>query len=177
MESTIMSKLRETLTQWNGKTAGRMADLLARASEQVDEGEARDTILKALNVMSFFPSLVTLIINLTFDARVPFMRKFQIAMIIAFMLSPGEVILNTLMGPLAYLDDAVLILYMLFLTAQMIGALGEDVIRDNWIGDPAQADELVKTAASLGQFLGTRITVDQAEAVLRVARGNEGHLV
>ena len=165
----INEKLREGLEKFNDKTAARMADLLARASEQVDEEEAKETIRNALNIISFLPSFLTFIVNLCTDSRVPFIKKFQIGVIIAYMFSPGEAILDALAGPIAYLDDAVLILYTVFLVAQLIGELGEDVIRDNWIGDPAQADELVRAAEGIGKFLGMRVSMDQAREVLQPA--------
>jgi len=165
----VNDRLREALNEFNAKAATRLADLLARASEKVDEAEARDNIKNVMNVISFLPSILNLAVNLALDPRVPFMKKFQIGVIVAYMISPGEALLDALAGPVAMLDDAVLTLYIVFLVAQLIGSLGEDVIRDNWIGDPGHADELVKAAKSLGKFLGTRVTVDQASDMLQPA--------
>jgi hypothetical protein len=162
MRAKINEKMREALKNMNGGAADGIADLLARASERVDEAEAREAALSALNVLSFLPGVAALSVNLALDSRVPFIKKFQLGIIIAYLVSPGEALINALAGPVAYLDDAVLILYIVFLVAQMVGSLGEDVIRDNWIGDPAQADELVKAADALGKFLGMRISAIQA---------------
>jgi|DewCreStandDraft_4_1066084.scaffolds.fasta_scaffold05047_4 uncharacterized membrane protein YkvA (DUF1232 family) len=167
--SSVNDRLRQSLNEFNEKAAMRLADLLARASEKVDEEEARGNIKNVLNVISVLPSILNLAVNLVFDPRVPFMKKFQIGVIVAYMISPGEALIDALAGPVAYLDDAVLTLYIVFLVAQLIGSLGEDVIRDNWIGDPAHADELVKAAKALGGFLGTRVTVDQARDMLQPA--------
>ena len=165
----VNQRMRDALNDFNDRAATRLADLLARVSEKVDEDDTRENIRNVLNVISFLPSILNLVVNLALDPRGPFMKKFQIGVIVAYMISPGEALIDALAGPVALLDDAVLTLYIIFLIAQLIGSLGEDVIRDNWIGDPAQADELVKAAKSLGNFLGTRVTVDQAQDMLQPA--------
>lgn len=163
MKDKINEKMREALRKLNSGAADGIADLLARASERVDEDEAREAVLSVMNVLSFVPGIAALAVNLAVDSRVPFIKKFQLGIVIAYLVSPTEALINALAGPVAYLDDAVLILYIVFLIAQIIGSLGDDVIRDNWIGDPAQADELVKAANALGKFLGMRIAGIGAE--------------
>jgi hypothetical protein len=166
--ATINDKLREALEKFNAGAADKIADVLARMSEKVDEDEARNAVRDVLKVASFVPGIITLAVNLTLDPRVSFIKKFQIGIVIAYMVSPGEALIDALAGPVAYLDDALLSLYIVFLVAQMIGSLGDDVIRDNWIGDPAHADELVRAAASLGKFLGARIALDQADGIVKM---------
>lgn len=163
----IKDGMRDALNRFNDAAADKLADLLARTSEKVDEAEARDTIRGVLGAASFAPGLAALIVNLLLDPRVSFMRKFQIGVVAAYMVSPGEALLDALAGPVAYLDDALLTLYVVFLVAQLIGELSEDVIRENWIGEPAQADELVNAANAVGKFLGSRVALDGVTSAIQ----------
>jgi len=169
MPNVINEKIREALEKFNDKAAERLASLLAMASEKVDETEAKETLLSALNVMSFFPGIIMLLLNLVVDSRVPMMQKLNLALLIAYMAVPDDAALVALVGPVAFLDDTVVLLYALFLLAQMIGSLSEDVIRDNWVGDPKQADELVKAAGALGAFLGMRLPLERAQDLVAAA--------
>ena len=169
MNSEISEKIRRALEKFHGNTAERLSSLLTEAFQKVDREQAREIILKAMNVMAFFPAIVLLIANLVIDARVPLLQKLNIALLIAWIIVPDDPALLALIGPAAYLDDTVILLYAIFLVAQLIGTLSEEVIRDNWVGDLAQADELVKAAAALGNFLGSRITLDQTQAIIQSA--------
>jgi len=169
MPNVVNEKIREALEKFNSKTAERLASLLAMASEKVDEGEAKQAMLSAMNVASFLPGIVVLLLNLVVDSRVPFMQKLNLALLIAYMAVPDDAALVALVGPVAFLDDTVVLLYALFLIAQMIGSLNEEVIRDNWVGDPKQADELVKAAGALGAFLGMRLPLDRAQDLVPAA--------
>lgn len=168
MTSAISAKIREALAKFNDDSAARLGELLAKSFEKVEEEKARDTVRAAMNVMSFLPSLILLITNLTIDMRVPLLQKLNIALMIAFLIVPDDAAVAALIGPVAFLDDTVILLYTLFLIVNMIGSLEEQVIRDNWVGDPAQADELVKAAAALGSFLGARIPLEQAQAIINI---------
>lgn len=151
-----LNKLREQLEESNEKVAERAADLAVAVSKKADEDDTRDVVRGIMETLEFLPSLVMFALNITFDKRVPIGEKIKIGVLVTLLISPADVLLMELVGPLALMDDVVLIGYLIYSIGVMISNLDEEVIQDNWIGNPEHADQFVEAVRSLAGFSGVQ---------------------
>jgi uncharacterized membrane protein YkvA (DUF1232 family) len=123
-----VGSFRERLLAWIEKNAGVMVK------------EAVDYILA-------IPDFITLCINLVGDSRVPAGLKLKIALCIAYLVSPVDLIPEFLAGPLGLVDDAVA---MGLLVTSLITAIPPEIIRENWRGRPDVLEVILKGHACAG---------------------------
>ncbi len=151
-----LKKLREQLEESNEKAAERAADLAVSLSKKADEDDARDIAKGIMETIEFLPSLVMFALNITFDKRVPISEKIKIGVLVTLLITPADVLLMELIGPIALMDDVVIIGYLIYSIGIMISNLDEEVIQDNWIGNPEQAEQFVEAVRSLAGLSGVQ---------------------
>ncbi len=117
-----MKTLRERIINWTEKNAGKIA------KEIVD-------------IIMTIPDLVILLINLARDPRIPKELKLRIALCIAYIFSPVDLIPEILAGPLGFTDDTVAVGFTI---SNLATTISPDIIRENWHGRPDVLELLIK---------------------------------
>ncbi len=77
------------------------------------------------------PDFFHLLVKLTLDKDVPASSKIKLAGVIAYFISPVDVIPEILFGPAGYIDDLALAAYAI---NSLLNNVDEEVIRRNWAG-------------------------------------------
>lgn len=150
-----LQKVKEQLEAANEKAAQRMADLVVSVSRNASEEDVMDITKSFMEAIEFIPSLSLFAINLILDKRVPIGEKIKIGLLTAFLISPADILLMELIGPLAFMDDIVVVAYLIFTIAGMMGKLDEEVVYDNWVGKKEQVDQFIEAARSISGMGGT----------------------
>ena len=78
------------------------------------------------------PDLFHLLTKLAIDPDVPAGKKVKIAAIIAYFISPLDFLPEILLGPVGYLDDIALTVYIL---NDIINEIDPKVVKRNWAGE------------------------------------------
>lgn len=150
-----LQKIKEQLEAANEKAAQRMADLVVSVSKKANEDDVMDITKSFMEAIEFIPNLSLFAINLILDQRVPIGEKIKIGLLTAFLISPADILLMELIGPLAFMDDIVVVAYLIFTIAGLIGKLDEEVVYDNWVGKKEQVDQFIEAARSISGIGGT----------------------
>jgi uncharacterized membrane protein YkvA (DUF1232 family) len=104
-------------------------------------------------LLSWLPSILRLLGRLFRDRRVSLLDKALVAMVIAYILTPVDLIPDIL-GPLGFLDD-------LYLTGLALDRLftraGPRTLLHHWDGSPKELKRLVQSLRGLGALLPSPI--------------------
>ena len=114
LEEDSVQSFRERVLAWTEKNAGTIAK------------ETLDLILT-------IPDLVVLLKNLVNDERIPGSLKGKIALCIAYVLSPVDLIPEILLGPFGLVDDVGAVWILI---SKLMTEIPADIIRENWKGRP-----------------------------------------
>jgi uncharacterized membrane protein YkvA (DUF1232 family) len=103
----------------------------------------------ALSLIRQLPNLLRLLFRLIRDPRVAGMDKLLLGLVVAYTLTPADLIPDFLM-PLGLVDD----LYLLGLAlARLFGRAGPDLLLEHWDGEPADLGFLVEGVDQIGGLL------------------------
>ena len=108
-------QLRDKVNQWFEKTAGDKPDYA--------------------NYILLVPDFFYLLVKMTLDDRIPAIDKAKFAGVIAYFISPIDVLPEGLIGPLGYLDDLILTCYVLNLYINQEQEANQKVVKELWPGD------------------------------------------
>lgn len=104
---------------------------------------------RASSLIPLIPRLVKLLWGLLRDRRVPLVERALVVGVIAYVVSPLDLIPDVL-GVLGLTDD-------LFLLAvafrRLVGRAGADVVASHWSGDPGALERLLGGLEDLGSVL------------------------
>jgi len=78
------------------------------------------------------PDLFHLLIRLTADPDVPMKEKAKLAAVIAYFISPVDLVPELILGPTGFLDDIVLTAYAL---NAIINNINADIVQRHWAGE------------------------------------------
>ena len=78
------------------------------------------------------PDLFYLLWKLSTDENVPAGEKMKLVAVLAYFISPFDLIPEAILGPAAYVDDIVLAAYVL---NSLLTHVDEDLVRKYWLGD------------------------------------------
>lgn len=123
---------REKVLDWTRRNAGSLA---------------KDVVDYILTI----PDMLGLLKRLMMDARIPGRVKAKIALSIAYVLSPIDVIPEAFAGPLGLVDDAYV---LLMLVNDLATEIPEEIIREHWHGRPEVIEVLIQGQA-LAKFVAT----------------------
>ncbi len=87
---------------------------------------------KYSNYLLLAPDLFHLLVRLSLDPRVPTGKKAKFAAVIAYFISPIDLLPEALLGPLGYLDDIALTAYVI---NDFINETDSAIVRELWAGD------------------------------------------
>jgi uncharacterized membrane protein YkvA (DUF1232 family) len=100
------------------------------------------------------PDLFHLLVKLSIDERVPVKKKAKFVLVIAYFISPIDLLPEMLLGPLGYLDDIALTAYVI---NQYINETDSSIVRDLWAGDQDILSALKNIIATADKFIGSGI--------------------
>ena len=92
--------------------------------------EGKDS--KALKYILMAPDFFHLLCKLMFDPRIPKIEKAKVGGVIAYFISPVDILPETLVGPVGYVDDVALAAYVL---NSILNSVGPEVLEEHWAGD------------------------------------------
>lgn len=147
-------RMRDWLRGLNEDASCRAADWLSELSNRIDYEDSREIVHAALTVVESVPALAWFALGIATDPRVSVVDKLRVGLVTSFLLMPYNQILNAMMGPMAYLDDAVLIGILLFLIGDMMQKVDERVLMDNWVGDETQGEQIVALCRGMKKVVG-----------------------
>ncbi|MFC2088350.1 YkvA family protein [Calditrichota bacterium] len=84
------------------------------------------------DILLLAPDLFHLLVKLTIDERVSSKDKAKFIGVIAYFISPIDLLPEFLLGPIGYLDDIALTAYVL---NNYINATDAHIVRELWAGD------------------------------------------
>jgi uncharacterized membrane protein YkvA (DUF1232 family) len=84
------------------------------------------------DILLLAPDLFHLLVKLTLDERVPSKEKAKFIGVIAYFISPLDLLPEFLLGPIGYLDDIALTAYVL---NNYINETDAQIVRELWAGD------------------------------------------
>ena len=100
------------------------------------------------------PDLLHMLCRLVRDNQVPAKQKAKLASVIAYFISPIDLLPEGVIGPGGYLEDVALAAYAL---NAMINEIDPEVVRRHWAGD-GDVLELIKQVSKVAhEMLGGRL--------------------
>lgn len=84
------------------------------------------------DILLLAPDLFHLLVKLTIDKRVPSKEKAKFIGVIAYFISPIDLLPEFILGPIGYLDDIALTAYVL---NNYINETDAQIVRELWAGD------------------------------------------
>lgn len=122
-------KLRERIRNRLGDKRGRFSEYLLTA-----------------------PDLFHLLVRLLRDRQVPLEYKALLGFAIAYFISPFDLIPESLVGPVGYLDDVALAAFVL---NKLINRIDPKILERHWAGDGDVIDLIRRIVALADQMLGS----------------------
>jgi uncharacterized membrane protein YkvA (DUF1232 family) len=108
-------KLRDKVSKWHNKKEDK-------------KPEYADYIL-------LIPDFFYLLVRLTLDGRVSSLDKAKIAGVIAYIVSPIDLVPEAILGPLGYVDEVILTCYVLNRYLNEQEDTHPSIVKDLWPGD------------------------------------------
>ncbi len=88
---------------------------------------------KGVDIILLAPDLFILLTRLIRDVRVDMKKKITLGAVIAYWILPADLLPEVIVGPVGYLDDILITLYVL---DALFTDTDLEVLLDNWPGDP-----------------------------------------
>ena len=98
------------------------------------------------------PDLFYLLCKLAIDNEVPVSEKAQLAAAIVYFISPFDLIPETLLGPLGYIDD---IAVAAFVLNNLINKTNPEIVRRHWAGDKDILDLIQQIIRVADEMIGS----------------------
>lgn len=144
MKERLLTKIPELRVDddgLDGASAQQARDAYQRIRARVDAWAARKRARDGDEALErdprgrwilLAPDLLHLLIRLTFDGRVPRGHKVMLAGVIAWFVSPLDLLPDMLLGPIGLLDDVALAAIAL---DRLINDVDPEIVRGHWAGD------------------------------------------
>ncbi len=98
------------------------------------------------------PDLFHLLVKLSIDERVPSDKKLKFVGVIAYFISPIDLLPELFLGPLGYFDDIALTAYVI---NQYINETDSSIVRELWAGDQDILTALKNIISAADKFIGS----------------------
>jgi len=98
------------------------------------------------------PDLFHLLVKLSIDKRVPSEKKVKFVAVIAYFISPIDIMPEMLLGPIGYFDDIALTAYVI---NQYINETDAAIVRELWAGDQDILTLIKNIIAAADKFIGS----------------------
>lgn len=100
------------------------------------------------------PDFLHLLIRLTLDPKLPVVEKGKLALVIAYFISPMDLIPELVLGPVAFVDD--LALTCLYLDS-LINKKGAGLVEKHWAGKKDLLKTIQKVLSNADKMVGSRV--------------------
>lgn len=107
------------------------------------------------------PDMFHLLVKLTLDPAVPDNYKAQLGLGLAYFISPIDLIPEALLGPLGYVDDLVVVAYIL---NNMINETDPELVKKHWAGDQDVLKLVQQIIDSADEMIGSKV-IDKIKAM------------
>ena len=104
------------------------------------------------DILLLAPDMFHLLIKLSLDERIPKKQKAKFIGVIAYFISPLDLLPEFLLGPIGYLDDIALAAYVL---NEYINANDAKVVRELWAGDQDILSSIKNVLAVADKAIGS----------------------
>jgi uncharacterized membrane protein YkvA (DUF1232 family) len=126
--------------------------LRARVSEWAAGKDLKTN--KAASFVLAAPDLFHLCCKLLTDPRTPAKSKITLGAVIAYFISPIDLMPEAVFGPLGFVDD---VAFAALAIDKLVDSVGEEVIQEHWAGE-ADGLQLVRSiVATMDEQLGKRV--------------------
>ncbi|WP_126425664.1 DUF1232 domain-containing protein [Brevibacillus marinus] len=109
---------------------------------------------KAAEYLLLAPDLFVLLCRLMLDKRVPFSAKAVAGAVVAYFISPVDVLPEALTGPVGFLDDVVLAVYAL---RRILVDVDRRIVCEHWNGNHDLLATISRIIQSADDLLGKRV--------------------
>lgn len=113
--------------------------------------------------LMFAPDLFHLVVKLAMDPQVALANRMRLAAVVAYFMSPLDLIPEVVVGPLGFLDDIALAAYVLH---RLINTSDRALVERHWAGDGDLLQLIQRILADVNAMLGSLI----AGKIERLAR-------
>ncbi len=140
-------------------------DFYQKLRRQVrDWAQGRDLRTQRLaSIVLAAPDLFHLLCRLMADSRTPAHAKLTLGIVLAYFVSPIDLMPEAVLGPLGYVDDVALAALAI---DKLVDSVGEEVIREHWAGEDDVLDLVRSIVATVNEHLSKRI-VGRLKRVIR----------
>jgi uncharacterized membrane protein YkvA (DUF1232 family) len=107
------------------------------------------------------PDMFHLLVKLTLDPAVPDNYKAKLGLGLAYFISPIDLIPEALMGPLGFVDDLVVVAYIL---NTMINETDSELVKKHWAGDQDVLKLVQQIIDSADEMIGSKV-IDKIKAM------------
>lgn len=121
-----------------------------RIKEWAGSKEGQDN--KWLEYVLLVPDFFHLLVKLSLDPGVPRPDKTKLALVIAYFISPVDLIPEIIFGPFGYIDDLALAAYAL---NNLINKTSPDLVVKYWSGDDDVLDAIQRIIYYADEMLGS----------------------
>lgn len=97
------------------------------------------------------PDLFHLLCKLSLDPEVPLRHKTKLVMVIAYLVSPIDLIPEAFLGPVGYVDDIALAAWGL---NKLVNETSSELVRRHWAGEEDVLDVLGRVIAAADRMVG-----------------------
>lgn len=87
---------------------------------------------KWVEYLLILPDLFYLLVALALDPEIPAKHKAKLGLVIAYIISPLDLMPEAILGPVGYLDDLTLAAYAI---NQLVNSVDQKIILRHWKGD------------------------------------------
>ena len=106
---------------------------------------------KYTDILLLAPDLFHLLVKLSLDNRVPGAKKAKFLGVIAYFISPVDLLPELLLGPIGYLDDIALTAWVL---NDFINDNDPSIVRELWAGDQDILTTIKNVLSVADQLIG-----------------------
>ncbi len=104
------------------------------------------------DVLLLAPDMFHLLVKLSLDERVPTKQKAKFVGVIAYFISPIDLLPEFLLGPIGYLDDIALASYVL---NNFVNETDAQIVRELWAGDQDILSSIKNVLAVADKAIGS----------------------
>ncbi len=98
------------------------------------------------------PDLFYLLVKLSTDPEVPRSKKIKLIAVIAYFISPIDLLPEAFLGPLGFADDIAAAAYVL---NDIINDVDPQIVLKHWVGDSDLLYDIKTILANADKFVGT----------------------
>ncbi|MDZ7671510.1 MAG: DUF1232 domain-containing protein [Halanaerobiales bacterium] len=106
------------------------------------------------DVLLFAPDIFYLLINLMKDPEVPKSKKVKLGIVVAYFITPFDMLPEALLGLFGYIDDIALSAFVL---NDLVNGINPELIKKHWPGEENILDVIQKILSDSDKFINKNI--------------------